>query len=187
MGVLVEGGKGSIDHRSPPRIITHSTTSLTSFDERHPNHRRHFSYGTSLRNLAIDGQIRTGDLELRKWMYRDTLFYNIWLSFLFLLLRRGFPAWEAELALYRAVAVFFFSYLLGILTRSCSIKRWRSARRSHVEVVAIYNHGVSVRLLLLTGDASFHRPSWLLNRPCFLFFLLSFTSCELTLAGLSRI
>jgi hypothetical protein len=74
-----------------------------------------------------------------------------------------------------------FLLLLGILTRSCSVERWRSARRSHVEVAAIRNRSVHEPLLSYRRrGASLHRPSWLLNRPFFI--SLSFC-CELTPAG----
>jgi hypothetical protein len=43
MGPLEGGGEGSAIPSSP-RIITHSTTSFTSFNERHAGFRRHFDW-----------------------------------------------------------------------------------------------------------------------------------------------
>jgi hypothetical protein len=114
------GGLEGEDERSAipssPRIITHSTTGLRAST----NDMRVFGgilIGTSLRDHATVQQrynrrIRTGDLELRQRMYRDTL-YDIWLSFAFFLLRRVFPTWEADdgLAPYRAVVLFSLSFL----------------------------------------------------------------------------
>lgn len=142
-----EGGdEGSAIHprrgSSPtgPRVLRASTNGMRVFGG--------IFNGTSLRHLVqrrCNRRIWTGDLELRQRMYRDTL-YDIWLSFAFFLLRRAsrprrlMTSWH-----YIEPSPFsflFFSYLLGILTRSCSITRWRSVRRSHVAAVAIRNHGV---------------------------------------------